>query len=32
MHNYEVRARKDKRGVNLISDVRPVGRLLYGEP
>jgi len=29
---YEVRPRKDKRGVDLISDVLPFGRLLYGEP
>jgi len=29
---YEVRSREDKRGVDLISDVRSVGRLLYGEP
>jgi hypothetical protein len=27
MHVYEVRPRKDKRGVDLISDVRPFGRL-----
>ena len=32
MHVYEVRPRKDKRGVDLISDVLPFGRLLYGEP
>ena len=32
MHAYEVRPRKDKRGVNLISDVLPFGRLWYGEP
>ena len=31
-HVYEVRARKDKRGVDLISDVLPFGRLWYGEP
>jgi hypothetical protein len=31
-HVYEVRPRKDKRGVNLISDVLPFGRLWYGEP
>jgi hypothetical protein len=31
-HNYEVRPRKDKRGVDLISDVLPFGRLWYGEP
>jgi hypothetical protein len=27
-----VRPRKDKRGVDLISDVLPFGRLWYGEP
>jgi hypothetical protein len=32
MHVYEVRPCKDKRGVDLISDVLPFGRLLYGEP
>ena len=31
-HLYEVRPRKDHRGVNLISDVLPFGRLWYGEP
>ena len=31
-HVYEVRPRSDKRGVNLISDVLPFGRLWYGEP
>src|SRR5436309_643828 len=31
-HVYEVRARKDRRGVDLISDVLPFGRLWYGEP
>jgi hypothetical protein len=31
-HMYEVRPRKDKRGVDLISDVLPFGRLWYGEP
>ena len=31
-HVYEVRPRKDKRGVNLISDALPFGRLRYGEP
>jgi hypothetical protein len=31
MHTYEVRPRKDYRGVDLISDVLPVGRLWYGE-
>ena len=29
---YEVRPRKDKRGVDLISDALPFGRLRYGEP
>jgi hypothetical protein len=29
---YEVRPRKDQRGVDLISDALPFGRLLYGEP
>ncbi len=29
---YEVRPRKDHRGVDLISDVLPFGRLWYGEP
>jgi hypothetical protein len=28
-HVYEVRPRKDKRGVDLISDVLPFGRLWY---
>jgi hypothetical protein len=32
MHVYEIRPRKDKRGADLISDVLPFGRLLYGEP
>ena len=32
MHAYEVRPRKDKRGVDLISDALPFGRLWYGEP
>ena len=32
MHLYEVRPRTDKRGVDLISDVPPFGRLSYGEP
>ena len=31
-HAYEVRPRKDKRGVDLISDALPFGRLWYGEP
>ena len=32
MHVYEVRPRKDKRGVDLISDALPFCRLWYGEP
>ena len=32
MQLYEVRPRKDHRGVDLISDVLPFGRLWYGEP
>jgi hypothetical protein len=32
MHVYEVRTRKDHRGVDLISDVLPFRRLWYGEP
>ena len=32
MHFYEVRPRKDKRGVDLISDVLPFGRLCYAGP
>jgi hypothetical protein len=31
-HVYEVRPRKDHRGVDLISDVLPFGRLWYGDP
>jgi hypothetical protein len=31
MHAYEVRPRKDKRGVDLVSDALPFGRLWYGE-
>jgi len=31
-HVYEIRPRKDKRGVELISDALPFGRLWYGEP
>jgi hypothetical protein len=30
IHVYEVRPRKDKRGVTLISDALPSGRLWYG--
>ena len=29
---YKVRLRKDHRGVDLISDALPFGRLWYGEP
>jgi hypothetical protein len=33
VHVYEVRPRaNDKRGVNLISDALPFGRLWYAEP
>jgi hypothetical protein len=32
MHLYEVRPRKDHRGVDLISAALPFGRLWYGEP
>jgi hypothetical protein len=32
MHAYEVRPHKDRRGVDLISDALPFGRLWYGEP
>jgi hypothetical protein len=31
-HVYEVRPRKDHRGVDLISDALPIGRLWHGEP
>jgi hypothetical protein len=31
-HVYEVRPRKDHRGIDLISDVLPFGRLWYAEP
>ena len=31
-HVYEVRPRKDKRGVDLISDALPFGRLWYDTP
>ena len=30
-HIYEIRPRKDRRGVDLISDALPFGRLWYGE-
>jgi hypothetical protein len=29
---YEVRRRPDKRGLDLISDALPFGRLWYGDP
>jgi hypothetical protein len=32
IHVHEVRPRKDKRGVNLISDALPFGRLWYTKP
>ena len=32
MHVYEVSLRKDKRGVDLVSEVLPFGRLWCGEP
>jgi len=32
MHVYELRPRKDKRGVDLIFEVLPFGRLWYGAP
>ena len=32
VHVYEVRPRKDHRGVDLISDALLFGRLWYGEP
>jgi hypothetical protein len=32
VHIYEVRPRKDKHGVNLISDALPFGRLWYDGP
>jgi hypothetical protein len=31
-HVYEVRPRNDHRGVDLVSDALPSGRLWYGEP
>jgi hypothetical protein len=31
-HVYEIRPHRDKRGVDLISDVLPFGRLWYSEP
>ena len=32
IHLYEVRPRKDKRGVDLVSDALPFGRLWYAKP
>jgi len=32
MHIYEGRPRKDRRGVDLVSDALPFGRLWYGGP
>jgi hypothetical protein len=32
MHTYEVRPRKDHRGVDLISDALPFSRLWYDTP
>jgi hypothetical protein len=32
MHAYEARPRKDRRGVDLISDALPFGRLWYDTP
>ena len=32
MHAYEVRPRKDRRGVDLLSDALPFGRLWYEGP
>jgi hypothetical protein len=32
MHSYEVRPRRDHRGVDLISEALPFGRLWDGEP
>jgi hypothetical protein len=31
-HTYEIRPRKDRRGVDLISDALPFGRLWYDGP
>jgi len=31
-HKYEIRPRKDHRGVDLVSDALPFGRFSYGEP
>ena len=32
IHTYEIRPRKDHRGVDLISDALPFGRLWYAGP
>jgi hypothetical protein len=32
LHVYKVRPRKDRRGVDLIGDALPFGRLWYGGP
>jgi len=32
LHAYEIRPHKDHRGVDLISDALPFGRLWYGDP
>jgi hypothetical protein len=32
LHLFEIRPRKDHRGVDLISDALPFGALWYGEP
>jgi len=32
MHVYKMRSRKDNRGVDLISDALPFGRLWYSDP
>jgi hypothetical protein len=31
-HVYEIRPRSDKRGVDLISDALPFGKLWFGDP
>jgi hypothetical protein len=32
MHSYEIHSRKDHRGIDLISDALPFGRLWYDGP
>ena len=32
VHAYQIRPRRGRRGVDLISDALPFGRLWYGEP